>query len=1694
MRREIVNSGLSKFDDHPENYWAWKSSFTSAIEGLRLTASEELDLLVKWLGPKSSEHVKRLRAVHITEPTNGLRMAWLRLEDCFGCPEIIEKALFDRLENFPKINIKEPLKLRELGDLLKEIESAKFEGYLPGLSYLDTARGVTPIVNKLPHNLQEKWMSLGSQYKINYQVAFPPFSYFADFVCREVHTRNDPSFTLSLCASNATRPDYPVKRQGYSKGFVSANKTEISHMQSPDAANILSSKPDIDKQCPIHKKPHPLRRCRGFRAKNIEERKAFLKENNVCFRCCSSNRHLAKDCKAAIQCTECNSGAHITALHPGPPPWTVKPPSAEHGGEEEENVSPVVNNKCTDVCGNSLSSRSCSKICLIEVFHKNRPEKAVKLYAILDDQSNRSLARSEFFDIFYLKSTVSPYTLRTCAGITEMSGRRAAGFIAQSLDGTCNVSLPTLIECNHMPDDRSEIPTPEVAKHHPHLSSMAHLIPPINSDAQILILLGRDVLQVHKVRDQRNGPKNAPYAQRLDLGWVIVGEVCLGTAHKPTAVNTYHTNILSNGRPSHFSPCHNRILLKETLNADNTSKSPRSNQSALDTQLSRRWGPCCESPQDSTIFERTADDDQVALSIEDRLFMQIMDKQMFMDDTNSWVAPLPFRFPRARLPNNKEQALSRLTSLCRTLEKRPQMKEHFMTLMQKVFDHHHAELAPPLHEKEECWYLPTFGVYHPRKPDQIRVVFDSSARYHGVSLNDVLLTGPDLNNSLLGVLLRFRREPVAITADIEQMFHSFIVRPDHRNFLRFLWFRDNNTSEDIVEYRMRVHVFGNSPSPAIATYGLRCAAQHGEAEFGADAKGFVQRDFYVDDGLTSLPSITETIDLLKATQDMLAISNLRLHKIASNSLSVMQAFPSADHAKDLKDLDLETDSPPIQRSLGLSWNLENDTFTFRVSSSDKPFTRRGVLATVNSLFDPLGLVAPITIQGKLLLRQLTSTTVDWDAPLSPEKEAEWNAWRGSLQDLMRFETPRAYTAVSLSKAVKKEIHVFADASIQAIAAVAYLKVTDSDATCHVGFIMGKAKLAPHPNHTVPRLELCAAVLAVDLAELIVRELDCKLDALEFYTDSKVVLGYICNETRRFYVYVSNRVQKIRRFTHPEQWHYVPTSSNPADVATRSVPATYLTETMWLTGPAFLQHSDSSRITEEAPFDLVYPDSDAEVRAYVTTCATARTTLGSHRFGRFSSWKSLIRGTASLIHIVQSFKKKNTCKGWHHCVKPHTAGLLAQARDIVIKSVQREAYQADFACLEKGKEISRNSPLRKLAPVLENGLLRIGGRLEHAPLDAMEKHPLIIPGRSHVASLLTNHFHERVKHQGRVFTEASIHSEGFWIVGAKRCVNSALHKCVICNKLRGKTAEQRMADLPSDRVSTEPPFTNVGLDVFGPWDVSTRRTRGGQARSKRWAVIFTCLSVRAVHIELIESMDSSSFINALWRFISLRGPVKRIRSDCGTNFRGACRELKMLMDDTTEPSVSRYLSEEGCTWTFNPPHSSHMGGAWERMIGISRRILDSMLSQVSSSCLTHEVLSTFMAEVCAIINGRPLTPISTDPESPFLLTPAMILTQKMSTHLPSPVSFEKTDLYRQQWKRVQHLANTFWERWRREYLATLQTRNKWQESRPDIKEGDVVLLKDNQVKRNEWPMALVTKAIPGTDGKVRRLELRVTSGW
>ena len=1018
------------------------------------------------------------------------------------------------------------------------------------------------------------------------------------------------------------------------------------------------------------------------------------------------------------------------------------------------------------------------------------------------------------------------------------------------------------------------------------------------------------------------------------------------------------------------------------------------------------------------------------------------------------------------------------------------MKQHYLEFMKRILDKELAEPVPveDLASSKPCWYLPHFGVYHPQKPGKIRVVFDSAAETEGVSLNKLLLSGPDLTNSLLGVLLRFRQNPVAVTADIEQMFYSFFVNEEHRDFLRFLWFRNNDPQNEVVDYRMKVHLFGNTSSPAVATFGLKKTAKEEEHKFGQDAKEFVDENFYVDDGLISLPDSEQAVGLLQRTQAMLATANLRLHKIASNDPKVSEAFPSEDRSTSLQTLDMCKDTIPVQRSLGVCWDLDTDCFTFRVNTAHKPFTKRGVLSVTNSLYDPLGLAAPVTIHGKFLLRDMTSHLKErqldeWDQPLPEELKPAWNNWCDSLTNLQQLHVPRAYSTTPMEEA-KCELHIFCDASTRGIAAVAYLKVIQSEGRCEVSFVLGKAKLAPLHATTIPRLELCAAVLA--------EEQVVKADSVSFYSDSKVVLGYIANEMRRFYVYVANRVERIRRSSSPEQWHYVPTNCNPADLGTRSVDASLLQDSVWITGPQFLHDvslQEDVQTCREAK--EVCSTTDPEIRPEVIVKKTEVRTSGTLGTERFSKWSSLVRAISLLIKFMRSRRAKNAIsspsQGPPTTIRP--VEVQRQAEKLIIASVQQEAFGDVMERLKHGEQLTESNPVLKLNPQIDSeGLLRVGGRIDRAIQTNDERHPLILPWSHHAVDLLVKHVHSEVKHQGRHLTQGKLRSKGFWILGGKRLISKVIHQCLVCRKARGKFQEQLMADLPTERVNPSPPFTNVGIDVFGPWQVVTRRTRGGAAQSKRWAVIFTCLAIRAIHIELIELLDTSSFINALRRFMAIRGPVAQLRCDCGTNFVGARNELEAALAEMDPGDIENYLNQNGCEWVFNPPHASHAGGVWERMIGISRNILNAMFAEIGTRQLTHEVLSTLMAEVSAIVNNRPLVPVSSDPSAPEILTPATILSLKESPIRAAPGNFTKKDLHTHQWRQVQFLADKFWSRWRKEFLPTLQPRRKWKQESPNLKEGDIVLLRNKEEVRNDWPLARVSQVYQSDDGKVRKVEV------
>ena len=362
----------------------------------------------------------------------------------------------------------------------------------------------------------------------------------------------------------------------------------------------------------------------------------------------------------------------------------------------------------------------------------------------------------------------------------------------------------------------------------------------------------------------------------------------------------------------------------------------------------------------------------------------------------------------------------------------------------------------------------------------------------------------------------------------------------------------------------------------------------------------------MDDGLTSVPTISEAIELIEDSQALCASAKLRLHKFASNRKDVLEALPKDDRAGDLKDLDLRHDVLTVQRSLGTYWCIESDTLGFRIELKDKPLSRRGTLSSISSVYDSLGIVSPVILTGEQILQDLCHQKVDWDDPLPDEIIARWERWRTELPLLEKVKLNRCVKQPGFGSPVQAEVHSFSDASESGICQVSYLRTVNSEGEVHVSFLIANSPVAPIKPISIPRMELTAAVVSVIVTKMLQSELDYENLRSVYYTDSEVVIGYLSNEARRFHVYVGNRVQHIRDRSDPEQWHHVPGKDNPADEASRSLTASQLlNKKRWLSGPDFLWESDVPLLNKKNTAQLSSDDVKVKTNTCLLTQSSAR---------------------------------------------------------------------------------------------------------------------------------------------------------------------------------------------------------------------------------------------------------------------------------------------------------------------------------------------------------------------------------------------------------------------------------------------------------------------------------------------------------
>lgn len=1702
-------------------YPAFTTAFDSIISRNVPLDRDRLYFLDKYTKGKANEVVKGFLAM---SSDSAYERARKLLDERFGNPVHVAEAYKSSLRSWPKINDGDSSGIQEFSDFLVRCEEAmKTMQSIGDLNSTETLRLVS---SKLPSYSGVKWCRHAHEARTKSK-KIVTFGDFVKFVKEEAELANDPIFSPSALKAERKKSDTPFRmgrRTRPSKGdnSSSASAFAVSSTQ-PHNSFVPLSKPSAeqpDQTCPLCNGQHTLVKCNKFLKKSVDDRSEFLRSKGLCYGCFGSG-HVSSGCRNRATCKECGR-RHHTLLHIVKPnnqrpdskmtatpqtsskketPCEKSPPA----DSANSNLISVVNNSSSEP-GNVITN---CRIVQVVLFHKENPLKTVNVYALLDDASDTTFVTTQVTRELNIEGVGTYLDLCTMLGRERLAVKRVDGLVVQRLDKRAQVELPKAYARESIPSRRDQIPRPETANNWPHLMKIKDKIPPYDGKVEIGLLIGCNCPRAIKPTEVIKGKSEEPYAVRTLLGWSIVGPVATTDAPEDD-----HTS---------DSTCH-RTVAREII----PGSLGRELSFVFNGKTKEVINPSAINQMFELDFVEHKNKSKQGLSKEDRNFLEIAEQGIHRCEDGHYELPLPLRKEPIELPNNRSAALRRLYQLKRRFQSRKGQKYYsdYMEFMKKLLDSGYAERVPEIPESERAtgdqartksniWYIPHHGVYHPKKPDKIRVVFDCASEYESESLNKHLLQGPDLTNNLTGVLCRFRQELIAFICDIEAMFHQVKVNEEHRDLLRFLWWEDGDLTKEPKEYRMTVHLFGATSSPGCANFALKATANDFEMEFGATAADFLRNDFYVDDGLKSVTSVEEAVKLIANVKQMCNKGGFHLHKFVSNSKEVIRRIPEPDRADGVKELDLDLDSLPLERALGVHWCVESDCFQFNIVLQDKPCTRRGILSTVSSVFDPLGFVAPLLLDGKSILQELCRHKTDWDDPIPEEIKVKWEKWRADLLQLQRISIPRCYKPENFGRVVSAELHHFSDASVKGYGQCSYLRLVDEHQKIHCSLVMGKSRVAPLKPVTIPRLELTAAVCSVRISQQLRRELEYHIDREYFWTDSNVVLGYIRNESRRFHVFVANRVQEIQDSTSIDQWKYIESKENPADEASRGMKAQELLDCRWITGPTFLwKKEDQWQIANIEDYEI-QDDPEAKKAVAMANATNMPTTQTppeksslAERVEIFSDWHRAKRAVALCLLYVRCLRDRvrmGKRQNYNDETREVRVSDLEGAELAMIRAAQSKAFKDEIGTLKETKQENDDpnsrvfaqqrkarmkgfSSLYKLDPFIDSdGILRVGGRLRRANLSDEIKFPIILPRNSHITMLIAKHFHQRASHQGKGITLNEVRSNGFWIINGSSLVASLISSCVKCQRLRGAVQEQRMSDLPEDRLESTPPFTYCAVDYFGPFVV-----KEGRKELKRYGVLFTCMASRAIHLEIANSLETDSFINALRRFISRRGPIRQLRSDQGTNFVGARRELKEALAEMDQQKIKTKLLEEQCDWfsfKMNVPAASHMGGVWERQIRSVRNVLSSLL-QDNGRQLDDESLRTLMCEAEAIVNSRPLTVNQlADPDSPTPLTPNHLLTMKSKVILSPPGVFQAADIYsRKRWKRVQHLANEFWTRWRKEFLLSLQQRQKWTRTRRNLCIDDVVMLKDENLPRSVWQLARVSALYPSSDGQVRKVQV------
>ena len=856
------------------------------------------------------------------------------------------------------------------------------------------------------------------------------------------------------------------------------------------------------------------------------------------------------------------------------------------------------------------------------------------------------------------------------------------------------------------------------------------------------------------------------------------------------------------------------------------------------------------------------------------------------------------------------------------------------------------------------------------------------------------------------------RIDIAITADIKEMFMNILVDPKDQPYLRFLH-RDQATKE-LKIYQATRHIFGLCSSPFIAVEIVRAVARRSEESLPLASKA-VLGSTLVDDVLTSVRTHEEIQVLDQQLKAMLMTLGMDMHKKTSNYREFMDTLPDGQKASYVEiEPSMGSEEPGYIRALGLIYETFRDKFTFRYSPTlSQLWTLRLVVSFAGRLYDPLGFLGPFLVISKLIIQAMFRAGREWDEEVPPELERKWKKWLIQAPQVATIQIER-WT----HKTARVQLHVFADASAEAFACVAYaVSLDEATGERMSSFVMSKNRVAPiRKQESVARLELSGAHLAVLLGEKLAAVYEVPKSEILYWTDSTTVL-YWLHSKQVLPTFVANRVCNILDRSAPHQWRHVSSADNAADCATRGFTVEQLRNSaLWWHGPSFLLQ-DPQRWAPQPPCT---PTEEA-LREMLTLEQVVRrfnfSNLGEVLHPRGKFLLKCLSGTSNIIAMLQGLLR--AVKAFVPSSTITFGGIISP----LIAEVQREALGTLLSMCRNQTKLPKQ--YAKLSPFCDQkGLLRVGGRLTDASMLTFdERHPVILPKNHRFTELVVLYLHEKIlDHVGGPLHLLQTAQKHFWVFGGRKEMARILGRCHRCKCREPQALQPQMAPLHHLRLPTSEegnlrPFLKVGVDLAGPWETRARRTRGSNPTQKRYLIIFVCGNVRAIHAEMVWSSSTESFLMAFDRFAATRGTPEYLMSDRGGNFIAGEQELRDLMFKWNRTYRRPFK------WVFNPAYSPEQGGNYERLIRSLKQALYHSL-ETAQTILMDEELMTAFKHVERLLNQRPLTVVSEDPRDPIALTPQDFLVGSRNTLCPEAERPIPCNL-NQRWHVLQNLTRKLW---------------------------------------------------------------------